>query len=218
MVNCAITAGYHVQVVIGSFMGKYSPEEMVGTIQLWIALHWIRVALALASFVLALLAVVRTAQQSQPGIARTAFRPSRLNRTRKERPMNETSYPAGGTALLFIDPYNDFLAEDGKMWPALREVTTSVDLHANLARVRAAVLDAGMPIFILPHHRHEPTDFEGWSHLTPSQRAAHEYKQPGFPAAHPSPPAPFPAPHAPVYPPNPLSEPRDPSSMVKPDP
>lgn len=60
LVNCAITIGYHVQVVIGSFMNKYSPEEMVGTIQLWIALHWIRVALALASFVLAILAITRT--------------------------------------------------------------------------------------------------------------------------------------------------------------
>jgi hypothetical protein len=26
LVNCAITLGYHVQVVIGSFMGKYAPE------------------------------------------------------------------------------------------------------------------------------------------------------------------------------------------------
>lgn len=61
MINAAITVGYHLQVVIAAFRGQYSPEEMVGTIQLWIALHWIRVALALASFVLAILAVVRTA-------------------------------------------------------------------------------------------------------------------------------------------------------------
>ncbi|GGD11739.1 hypothetical protein [Aquisalinus flavus] len=64
LVNCAITVGYHVQVVIGSFMGKYAPEEMVGTIQLWIALHWIRVALALGSFVLAILAVNRAAARA----------------------------------------------------------------------------------------------------------------------------------------------------------
>jgi len=57
MGNCIITAGYHVQVVIASFAGTYSPEEMVSTIQVWIALHWIRVLLALASFVLAILAV-----------------------------------------------------------------------------------------------------------------------------------------------------------------
>ena len=56
--------------------------------------------------------------------------------------MNETRYPKGSTALLFIDPYNDFLADGGKMWPAVSEVARSVDLHANLARVRAAVREA----------------------------------------------------------------------------
>lgn len=90
--------------------------------------------------------------------------------------MTEAIYPKGSTALLFIDPYNDFLAEEGKMWPALSEVAKSVDLHANLARVRAAVRAAGIPIFILPHHRHKSTDFEGWAYLTPSQSGAHEYQ------------------------------------------
>ncbi|GEM_PF-1310341 len=70
MVNCALTAGYHVQVVIASFMGKYAPEEMVSTIQVWIALHWIRVLLALASFVLAIVAVSKTSQ----GISERAWR------------------------------------------------------------------------------------------------------------------------------------------------
>lgn len=62
------------------------------------------------------------------------------------------------------------------MWPALSEVSRSVDLHANLVRLRAAARDAGYPIFILPHHRHHATDFEGWAHLTPFQAAAHEYQ------------------------------------------
>jgi nicotinamidase-related amidase len=88
--------------------------------------------------------------------------------------MADTAYPKGRTALLCVDPYNDFLAEDGKMWPALREVSRSVDLHANLVRVRAAVREAGHPIFILPHHRHHADDFVGWAHLTPFQAAAHE--------------------------------------------
>ncbi len=88
--------------------------------------------------------------------------------------MNQTNYPKGSTALLFIDPYNDFLAEGGKMWPALSQVAKSVDLHANLVRVRGAVREAGMPIFILPHHRHKATDFEGWAHPTPFQLGAHD--------------------------------------------
>lgn len=88
--------------------------------------------------------------------------------------MDQPEYPKHSTALLFIDPYNDFLAEDGKMWPMVSPIAKSVDLHANLARVRAAVRAAGIPIFILPHHRHLPTDFEGWAHPTPFQLGAHE--------------------------------------------
>ncbi|MCB5199926.1 cysteine hydrolase [Loktanella sp. TSTF-M6] len=90
--------------------------------------------------------------------------------------MTATTYPQGATALLCIDPYNDFLAEGGKMWSALSEVATSVGLHDNLAKIRATARGVGLPIFILPHHRHEATDFSGWAHLTPSQAAAHEYQ------------------------------------------
>lgn len=90
--------------------------------------------------------------------------------------MANTDYPRGSTALLCVDPYNDFLAEDGKMWPALSEVSVSVDLHANLAKLRAAAREAGLAIFILPHHRHRADDFEGWAHLTPFQAAAHEHE------------------------------------------
>ena len=32
------------------------------------------------------------------------------------------------TALLLIDPYNDFLSEGGKIWPYVREVAEAVDL------------------------------------------------------------------------------------------
>jgi len=88
-------------------------------------------------------------------------------------PIETSDYPEGGTALLFIDPYNDFLADEGKMWPLVAEVARSVDLHANLARVRDSARAAGIPIFILPHHRHKPTDFDGWAHPTPFQLGAH---------------------------------------------
>lgn len=87
--------------------------------------------------------------------------------------MPDASYPTAATALLFVDPYNDFLAEDGKMWPHVGDVARSVDLHANLTRVRAAARAAGIRIFILPHHQHEPSDFHGWRHPTPYQLAAH---------------------------------------------
>lgn len=76
------------------------------------------------------------------------------------------------TALLFVDPYNDFLSESGKLWPLLAEVAREVGLHANLRAICAAVRRACLPVFVVPHHRAEPHDFAGWDHPTPYQLGA----------------------------------------------
>ncbi|MDP3859778.1 MAG: isochorismatase family cysteine hydrolase [Stagnimonas sp.] len=83
-----------------------------------------------------------------------------------------TAYDATRTALLFVDPYNDFLSEGGKLWPRLAEVANSVRLHDNLRALSSAVRAAGIPVFIVPHHRAEPDDFQGWDHPTPYQLGA----------------------------------------------
>lgn len=82
------------------------------------------------------------------------------------------AYPAGHTALLFVDPYNDFLADGGKLWPRVAQVAQSVGLHDNLKRILASVRAASLPVFIVPHHRAEPDDFAGWDHPTPYQLGA----------------------------------------------
>lgn len=78
----------------------------------------------------------------------------------------------GETAVLLVDPYNDFLSAGGKVWPQLEPVATRVGLHANLRAIRAAARDAGMPLVFVPHHRAEPDDFARWHHPTPYQLAA----------------------------------------------
>jgi nicotinamidase-related amidase len=81
-------------------------------------------------------------------------------------------YPRHATALLFVDPYNDFLSEDGKLWPLAAAVAKQVGLLENLRKITAAVRKARIPIFIVPHHRSEPEDFAGWHHPTPHQLGA----------------------------------------------
>ena len=83
-------------------------------------------------------------------------------------------YPTDRTALLFVDPYNDFLAEGGKLWPRVAEVANAVGLHENLRAVTAAARIAGLPVFIVPHHRYETDDLKDWDHPTPYQRGAAE--------------------------------------------
>lgn len=83
--------------------------------------------------------------------------------------MTTPSYPAGRTAYLLVDPYNDFLSEGGKIYPALAAVAAEVGLHDNLRMLDRAVRAAGMPVFIVPHRRWQPGDYEGWDHPNPTQ-------------------------------------------------
>jgi nicotinamidase-related amidase len=66
------------------------------------------------------------------------------------------------TALVLVDPYNDFLAEDGKIYPRLKEVAESVGLHGHIRELLAVVRAAGIQVVIAPHRRYHPGDFEGW--------------------------------------------------------
>lgn len=71
------------------------------------------------------------------------------------------------TALLLIDPYNDFLAPEGKLWPMVAAVAESVGLHDNLLRVVTATRAAKVQMIIVPHHRWQPGDLDAWDHPNP---------------------------------------------------
>jgi nicotinamidase-related amidase len=75
------------------------------------------------------------------------------------------------TALLFVDPYNDFLSEGGKIYPRIKLVADEVGLLENLRRLSAAVRAVGIQVVIVPHRRWEPGDYEDWDHPNPTQRA-----------------------------------------------
>lgn len=85
--------------------------------------------------------------------------------------MADKSYTRDRTALLFVDPYNDFLSAGGKLWPRVEEVAIEVRLLDNLRTVTAAIRQAGIQVFIVPHRRWEPGDYENWDHPTPYQLA-----------------------------------------------
>lgn len=82
------------------------------------------------------------------------------------------SYNAKSTAVLLVDPYNDFLSEGGKLWPLAQEVAEEVNLLENLRNVISAARQAGIKIFFVPHHRWEAGDYEQWKHPTNTQIAS----------------------------------------------
>ena len=78
--------------------------------------------------------------------------------------MHSEDYIREKTGLLLVDPYNDFLSPTGKVWPQAKEVAEEVNLLSNLKSIVDAARQAGVRIFIVPHHRWEPGDYEHWKY------------------------------------------------------
>lgn len=80
------------------------------------------------------------------------------------------TYSRNDTGLLIIDPYNDFLSEGGKLWPAAKEVAEEIGLLDHMRAVLAAARGHDFHVFIVPHHQTAPGDYRTWDHLSPTQR------------------------------------------------
>jgi ureidoacrylate peracid hydrolase len=80
------------------------------------------------------------------------------------------------TALLVIDPYNDFISEGGKLWDRLRGVAEANGCVPNMLQVLNTARKAELRIFYALHHRYRPGDYETWKYIAPIQKAAWSHK------------------------------------------
>jgi len=80
------------------------------------------------------------------------------------------------TALLVIDPYNDFISEGGKVWDRLRTVSEANGCVSHMLQVLNAVRKARLRVFYALHHRYHPGDYETWKYIAPVQKAAWSHK------------------------------------------
>jgi nicotinamidase-related amidase len=76
------------------------------------------------------------------------------------------------TALLVIDPYNDFISEGGKIWNRLKGVAEANNCVSNMLQVLTAARKAELRVFYALHHRYRTGDYETWKYIAPIQRAA----------------------------------------------
>ena len=76
------------------------------------------------------------------------------------------------TALLVIDPYNDFISEGGKLWDRLKAVAEANRCVPHMLQVLNAARKAGLRVFYALHHRYRPGDYETWKYIAPVQKAA----------------------------------------------
>ena len=76
------------------------------------------------------------------------------------------------TALLVIDPYNDFISEGGKIWDRIRTVAEANECIPHMLQVLYAARKAELRVFYALHHRYRPGDYETWKYIAPIQKKA----------------------------------------------
>jgi nicotinamidase-related amidase len=90
--------------------------------------------------------------------------------------VNTPTYDKSITALLVVDPYNDFVSEGGKLWPRIKAVAETNNCVPHMLEVLNAARKAKLRVFYAMHHRYRPGDYETWKYLAPVQRAAWQHK------------------------------------------
>jgi ureidoacrylate peracid hydrolase len=65
--------------------------------------------------------------------------------------MAEIKYHKDITALLVVDPYNDFISEGGKIWDRIRAVAEANDCVPHMLQILNAARQANFRVFYVPH-------------------------------------------------------------------
>jgi Isochorismatase family len=86
--------------------------------------------------------------------------------------MEDLKYYKEITALLVIDPYNDFISERGKVWDRLKDVAEANKCVPHMMQVLDAARKADIRVFYALHRRYQPGDYETWKYIAPIQKAA----------------------------------------------
>jgi nicotinamidase-related amidase len=86
------------------------------------------------------------------------------------------SYDTARTAFVLVDPYIDFFAEDGRIYPLLKEVAESVGLHQHIGELLGAARATGIQVVIAPHRRYHTGDLGGWLRPAPVQWRLREWE------------------------------------------
>ena len=90
--------------------------------------------------------------------------------------MAEPKFDREITALLVIDPYNDFISEGGKLWDRVKTVAEGNNCVRNMLGVLNAARKAGLRVFYPLHRRYRPGDYENWKYIAPVQKRSWLHK------------------------------------------
>ncbi|MFZ0514882.1 MAG: isochorismatase family cysteine hydrolase [Candidatus Nitrosopolaris sp.] len=85
------------------------------------------------------------------------------------------SYSSQNTAILIVDPFNDFLSEGGKRWSKTKETVKGVNLIEKLKSILSSARSFGIKIVYVPHHQTEKGDYLDWKFRAPSHQGCLKY-------------------------------------------
>ncbi|WP_296001718.1 isochorismatase family cysteine hydrolase [Rugamonas sp.] len=87
-------------------------------------------------------------------------------------------YHASSTALLIVDPYNDFMTKGGKLYDTIKPTADASAMFEHLRQIIPAARAAGIQVFVLPHHRSLPdgSDYPGWQNVNLFEQKTHGMK------------------------------------------
>jgi nicotinamidase-related amidase len=86
------------------------------------------------------------------------------------------TFDKDSTALLVIDPYNDFISEGGKVWDRLKAVAEANGCVGHMSQVLSVARETGLRVFYALHRRYRPGDYETWKSRAPIQEAAWSHR------------------------------------------
>src|SRR5262245_13981341 len=86
--------------------------------------------------------------------------------------MERLTYEKAITALLVIDPYNDFISDRDKLWNQVKAVAEANNCISNMLHVLTTARKAGLRVFYAMHHRYRQGDYEIWKYIVPIQKDA----------------------------------------------
>ncbi len=82
-----------------------------------------------------------------------------------------SSYPVGKTALVIVDPFNDFLSKGGLAWPLVRTSVQKVGTIKHIEELLRIARKEAIKVVYAPHHRYRKGSHSERKYLHPVQVA-----------------------------------------------
>jgi nicotinamidase-related amidase len=80
------------------------------------------------------------------------------------------------TAVILIDPYNDFLHPEGKLYSALAESLKEADTIRHINELLTAARASKIPVYYGLHQQYKLGFFDGWKHIKALQQSQKDSK------------------------------------------